>query len=409
MTFLIRWAMIFSLILPGTASAQEPETLYTGGLWFDGQRFVPRSVAVRDGRFAIARRGRRGARIVDLAGGYVVPPFCEGHNHDIGTGNPEERNRRYLGAGVFYVQILNNEPGAAHAQDQFWDRPDTVDVAFAHGGFTGRGGHPVEVLEGIRRSGGYGANAVIADRAYYEVDSIAELERKWPLLLAQRPDVVKLFLQYSEDHERRREDPAFVGNRGLSPALFRRAMQLARRDGMRVAVHTVSAADFRLAVEEHADIVAHVPGYMSVEVIEPDDAARAARNGTWVITTAILAQTYPAPNVDRAALRTAQIANLRTLRRAGVRLAIGSDTWGDTSHREVNHLRALGVFEDREVLRMWTRNCPAMIFPGRRLGQLRPGFEASFLVLDANPLTDFTAVQRIRLMVKNGATVRTAP
>ncbi len=398
------WALaLVPLALGSAPKMQESETIYTGGSWFDGTRFVSRTMVVRNGRFVSARSGRPGSKVIDLAGGHVVPPFCEGHNHDIAAGNPEERNRRYLNAGVFYVQILNNDPIAAHAQRSFWNRPDTVDVAFAHGGITATGGHPVEVLERIRKGGGYGSGAVISDRAYYEVDTIADLNRKWPKLRSEQPELIKLFLQFSEDYERRRSDPAYAGNRGLSPVVLRRAMKLARRDGKRVAVHTTSAEDFRLAARERADIIAHVPGYMSVESITAEDAALAAKHRTWVITTAILAQDYPVQGVDRAALRAAQTANLRTLRRAGVRLAIGSDTWGDTSHQEVAYLRALGVFQDSELLRMWTQNCPKMIFPERRVGSLQAGFEASFLVLDGDPLADFAAVQRIRLSIKNGA------
>lgn len=42
------------------------------------------------------------------------------------------------------------------------------------------------------------------------------------------------------------------------------------------------------------------------------------------------------------------------------------------------------------------------IFPGRRLGRIADGAEASFLVLDGNPIDDFSAVTRIFLRVKQG-------
>ena len=53
---------------------------YSGGRWFDGNRFVPRTMYVVDGAF----RQRRPATVdstVDLAGGYVVPPFSDAHQH----------------------------------------------------------------------------------------------------------------------------------------------------------------------------------------------------------------------------------------------------------------------------------------------------------------------------------------
>ena len=42
------------------------------------------------------------------------------------------------------------------------------------------------------------------------------------------------------------------------------------------------------------------------------------------------------------------------------------------------------------------------IFPGRRVGRLEAGDEASFLVLAGNPLADFQNVRRIRMRFKGG-------
>jgi imidazolonepropionase-like amidohydrolase len=45
----------------------------------------------------------------------------------------------------------------------------------------------------------------------------------------------------------------------------------------------------------------------------------------------------------------------------------------------------------------------------RRIGKLAPGYEASFLVLDGNPLVDFANVQRIRLRFKQGTVILLPP
>jgi len=42
------------------------------------------------------------------------------------------------------------------------------------------------------------------------------------------------------------------------------------------------------------------------------------------------------------------------------------------------------------------------IFPKRKIGRLQEGYEASFLVLSANPVNDFAAVEKIALRVKQG-------
>ena len=43
-----------------------------------------------------------------------------------------------------------------------------------------------------------------------------------------------------------------------------------------------------------------------------------------------------------------------------------------------------------------------MIFPNRKIGHLQDGYEASFLVLDQNPLENFENVKTIRRRFKQG-------
>ena len=48
------------------------------------------------------------------------------------------------------------------------------------------------------------------------------------------------------------------------------------------------------------------------------------------------------------------------------------------------------------------RMVPRSIFPERKIGRLEDGFEASFLVLEGDPLEDVANTQRIALRVKRG-------
>lgn len=74
----------------------------------------------------------------------------------------------------------------------------------------------------------------------------------------------------------------------------------------------------------------------------------------------------------------------------------------DPGPREVAHLRQLGIFSDAELLAMWTDATARAIFPDRQVGRLEPGFEASFLALDANPADDIANVGCIRVRWKQG-------
>jgi imidazolonepropionase-like amidohydrolase len=89
------------------------------------------------------------------------------------------------------------------------------------------------------------------------------------------------------------------------------------------------------------------------------------------------------------------------LQRAGVTLVIGSDH-AETSLAEVLHLRALHLFDNRTLLKMWCEVTPAAILPDRRIGKFAEGYEASFLALAGNPVEDFEQVRAIRRRFKQG-------
>jgi imidazolonepropionase-like amidohydrolase len=108
----------------------------------------------------------------------------------------------------------------------------------------------------------------------------------------------------------------------------------------------------------------------------------------------------------RTVLRQRQQTNVRLMHDAGVRLAIGTDNPDDTSVQEALYVRGLGVLDSRVVLKMWVEVTPATIFPDRRIGHLREGFEASFLVLSGNPVEEFDNVRRITLRIKQGRRLR---
>jgi imidazolonepropionase-like amidohydrolase len=93
------------------------------------------------------------------------------------------------------------------------------------------------------------------------------------------------------------------------------------------------------------------------------------------------------------------------LKKYGVAIAIGSDNYGATSVPEALSLAKVQVFDNATLLRMWCETTAATIFPGRKIGQLKPGYEASFLVLTGNPLEDFSNVKKIESRFKQGEVI----
>jgi imidazolonepropionase-like amidohydrolase len=51
---------------------------------------------------------------------------------------------------------------------------------------------------------------------------------------------------------------------------------------------------------------------------------------------------------------------------------------------------------------MWTETTAKTIFPMRKIGALKEGYEASFLALEGNPLEDLQNVRKIKLRFKQG-------
>ena len=165
---------------------------------------------------------------------------------------------------------------------------------FSNGAFTGTGGHPVEIAERVIRTGKWG-DADAEGGFYYTVNSKAELDKKWPLLIATRPDFIKTYLLYSDEYLRRRNASQFYAWKGLNPKILGMIVKKAHAAHLRVSTHIEDAADFHAALVAGVDEINHMPGFrafsdveshpMSVFEISDADAELAARHGTYVITT----------------------------------------------------------------------------------------------------------------------------
>ena len=94
--------------------------------------------------------------------------------------------------------------------------------------------------------------------------------------------------------------------------------------------------------------------------------------------------------------------NTALLEAAGAPLAIGSNAYGSTVVDGLIAGEEKGFFEPVRLLRLATTDTARLIFPERRVGCFDAGCEASFVVLDGNPLESFEQIRNIRLRVKDG-------
>ena len=90
-----------------------------------------------------------------------------------------------------------------------------------------------------------------------------------------------------------------------------------------------------------------------------------------------------------------------------MKIAIGSDGISGerrfvTARDEVDFLARHGMMDPLSLLRAWSVDTPKTIFPGRKLGELREGFEANFLVLSGDRLADPSNLHSIATRVRRG-------
>jgi len=392
------------------AAPAAPTYAFTAGQWWNGSSFVRRTLYTVDGRIT-ARVPQRVDETIDLKGGYVIPPLAEGHTHWIPQ-QADQMSACYLADGVFYVREM---AGSSFGYNQFRDRvnlPTSVDFVSALQGFTGPGGHPVEILEQGMAMGmlprdwkpEFDPYGILIVRTEQDVDE------RMKLLVAENPDFVKVFLIYSDQYEARLKDPARRGSgRGMDPRLLPHLVQLAHAAGLKVHAHVYSVEDVRTAIHAGVDELAHMPGqaFETAQGVDryrltPEDAQAAVRAHVKVTTTLV-----NLPARRNAALVRDQIVipNLKLLKAAGVPILVGSDQFNQDVLPELFVLRDLGVFSNAELLNMVTSDTAQDIFPGRKLGRLAEGYEADFLVLDRDPTTTLDNLRSISLRVKQGRRV----
>lgn len=409
-TILLTFTALSTLSQVVPRSQKPPNVALTNGKWFNGKSFDSRTVYSINGRFTFKKPARVDSTL-DLAGAWIVPPFGEAHNHNIGTGVEEQDKRaiqKYLADGVFYVQIQGNLPLKDEVKLRLSiNRQNSLDVALAQGSLTATGGHPIALVERMLLPQGYFpgfTKETLKDYRYFTIDSEADLEKKWSLILRLRPDFIKTFLWFSDEFEKRKDDLAYFGQKGLDPRLLPLIVKKAHANNLRVSTHVTNAADFHYAVTAGVDEIAHLP-FLSLTPIAVEDAKLAAKRGITVITTCAIVSTLP-PMIlrkeDLPQVLKTQTVNLKLLRENGVALAIGSDNVTDSSVKEVEYLRGLGVFDNLTLLKMWTETTAKTIFPQRKIGEIKEGFEASFLALEGNPIKDLQNVHKIKLRFKQG-------
>jgi hypothetical protein len=414
------WLLLLPLFLCPEVQARCLH--FEHGRWFNNSAFVRADFYSFDG--TLTRVPCAQPEQVDLHGGYVVPPYGDAHEHNFDSlSRAPAQARAYLADGVFYAQGMTDVTSGAVAvvNSGYVNTPASVDVTYAHGGLTGYNGHPKEVYESIPLGFYYPSTpeqkalVIQADKrrgqAYWEMESPEDLDLLWPRILASHPDLIKIYLTESESWKPWSAADPRLGL-GLNPALVPLITARAHAAGLKVAAHVDTVTDAAIAIDGNVDELGHLPGYFMAAENDParfrlPDALvlSAKRHHIRVQATAGIYVDEHTDTADLAARRALQIDNLGRLKHSGVPVLIGSDHYGQDPVHEMDYLQSLGVWSNLEMLRMACVTTPQAIFPNRKIGQLRPAYEASFLVLIGNPMKEWKQVHSIVGRWKQGEPV----
>lgn len=430
-------ASILTLVLPLSVLTQASQKTYqfVNGNWYDGTGFEKRSFFIVNGILE-TKRPSTVDETIDLKNQFVIPPFADAHTHNLdGTFNLEQTINNYIKEGTFYVQVLGNYAEGAKAARPFLNKPTSLDVIYANGMLTCTYGHPFMVYEPLamgiydpseryRKITEIKKSRIAENRAYWFFDSKTDVDAKWQKYLATKPDVVKISLLDAENYQKY----AAEGNttdKGLSPEVAEYVVRKANQAGLRVYAHIETANDFRLGLKIGVDGFAHAPNYgWDAKENLMDDLTRAdlklaAKKGVVVIPTAkrgefSVVESYQDGKMIFNQERRTKIINrhqklFSEMARHGVKIAFGYDNFGQTLLPEIFYFAENKILDNRTILKIAVEQTPAAIFPNRKIGKLKRGYEASFITVEENPLKSLETLKKIKLRVKQGSFVELNP
>jgi len=372
------------------------------------------TVIIQDDKIAEVKAGaysqaaRKGERVFDLEGGYVLPGLWDVHahlgdlipdpKHLLETESPIDYAIRAgrnamdaLRAGITGIRVL----GEDHYADVAWKR------AFDAGVFVG----PRLFVCGRAMciTGGHGHGTL----GSVEVDGPYEMRKAVRGQLKHGADQIKLMVTGG----------VMTAGEGMQESQFlpdeiQAATEVAHQKGKRVCVHAWGTAGIKTAVRGGVDSIEH--GLLDDEAIE-----MMVENDVFYVPTLnvtqdeerILERGMPDFMVAKVlGSAKAHLEGFQKALKAGVKIACGADSSpvADFSLSEIEHLVRAGMTE-MEALIAATRTSADLCGAADRMGTAEVGKLADLIVVSANPLEDISNIRKLKLVLKGGNLVGISP
>jgi imidazolonepropionase-like amidohydrolase len=422
-------------------SAAPPLVLYEGARLISGTGSAPiEQSAFLVERGTITRVGRQGtlavpagARRVDLRGKTLMPALINAHGHpgfQKGLSYVQENFTREtiiddLNRALYY--------GVAVVQSQGIEKGDITNQIRADQQAGKLGGARLLIAGRGIGAPNAGPGAAAYAGIAYEITTEAEARQAVRELAAKKVNLVKIWVD-----DRMGRAPR------LAPNLYRAVIAEGHARGLQVNAHVYYYTDAVDLANAGIDAFAHL-----VRDKEMDDALVASvvqhnvyvmpnLSGEWNTYSelphwlrdgdplmALLQQSTPQPVIDRmrkgyegrnpAAVGRARMQysilerSLARLAKANAKIILGSDTglqdhlFGMSEQHELESMVKAGMTPMQVIVAATSR--PAEYLKLTTMGSLEPGKEATFLVLDANPLDNITNTQRLSKVFVKGAEI----
>ncbi|TWV32839.1 amidohydrolase family protein [Streptomyces misionensis] len=350
----------------------------------------------------------RGRQQVDAAGGWVVPGLIDTHIHfydvravtDPDSMRAFEENELPGRLGLFLDHGITTIKSVGDPTDAILDTRARIAAGTLRGprllatgcGITGRDGHPAATV--------FGGNPWARERFTGEVGSVREIRDLVHHLADREVDAIKLLSEGACAHSggptylwRNPVFPDGVALERLPLDLLRAGVEAGHERGLRVTVHTTQQAAAREAIEAGADGLEH--GVTVEPLTDHSLIDLMLDHGVTYTPTLWIDDAHPDAR-----------GNLRKVAEAGVRIALGSDTFsgrglfGANTLEEAELMVAAGM-TPAQVLAAATsgasRQCARP-----DLGTVAPGKRADLLLLNADPTADIGSLRDLRMVILNG-------